>query len=311
MTKVNRIILAPMEGVMDAQMRHIITQFGSLDYCVSEFVRVVDSRLPEHVFLKACPELQIGGKSNNVPLRVQLLGSHGDYLAENAITALKLGSYGVDLNFGCPAKKVNNSHGGAVLLKNPEDVYNIVKTVRMALGNEPILSAKMRLGYEDTSLAFENAKAIEEAGATELSIHGRTKQQAYSGKADWLMIGAIKKQVHIPIIANGDITSFATAQQCMDKSGCDDIMIGRGCLALPNLAAVIHGDGKLSWHNLLKLMDCYGNQFALQNKSRYYCRRIKQWLRYLMVEYPEAAILFDKIKHLQTEEAIKQQLENE
>ncbi len=300
-----------MEGVMDAQMRHIITKFGSISHCVTEFVRVVDRVLPDHVFYKYCPELSHGAKTNEVPVRVQLLGQQPEYMALNAERAINLGSYGIDINFGCPAKKVNNSKGGAILLKEPEVIYKIVKTVREALGDRQILSVKMRLGYEDTSLVFENAKAIEEGGAVELAVHGRTKVQAYTGKANWAMIGAIKNKLSIPIIANGDVNSFETAQQCMEITGCEDIMIGRASLSLPNLAAVIMGGDKLGWHKILQLLYAYGDDFSLQDKSKYYCRRLKQWLRYLMTEYDEAVNLFETIKILQNEDEIKKIIKNQ
>ncbi|MFV0322269.1 MAG: tRNA-dihydrouridine synthase [Alphaproteobacteria bacterium] len=305
MQKVNRIILAPMEGVMDAQMRHIITQFGYISHCVTEFVRVVDRLLPEHIFYKYCPELKQDTQVNNVPVRVQLLGQNPEYMALNAERAIELGSYGIDINFGCPAKKVNNSKGGAVLLKEPETVYRIVKAVREAVGSKDIVSVKMRLGYENTDLAFENAHAIEEAGASELAVHGRTKIQAYTGESDWTMIGQIKQKLEIPVIANGDINSFSAAQKCMSISGCWDIMIGRASLAIPNIAAVINGKSQLKWSQILNLLYLYGDGFELQDKSQYYHRRIKQWLRYLMTEYDEAVKLFEQIKTLQNKDEIK------
>lgn len=305
MQKVNRIILAPMEGVMDAQMRHIITQFGYIDHCVTEFVRVVDGLLPEHIFYKYCPELGQNAKTNNVPVRIQLLGQNPNMMAENAKRAIELGSDGIDINFGCPAKKVNNSKGGAILLKEPETIYQIVKAVREAVGNENIVSVKMRLGYENTDLVFENAHAIEAAGASELAVHGRTKIQAYTGHADWEMISHIQQQLKMPVIANGDIISFETAQECMKASNCKDIMIGRASLAIPNIAAVICGQKQLEWPQILNLLYLYGDGFALQDKSQYYHRRIKQWLRYLMTEYDEAVNLFEQIKTLQNEDEIK------
>lgn len=311
MNKPNRIVLAPMEGVMDAQMRHIITQFGYISHCVTEFVRVVDRVLPNHVFYKYCPELKNGAKVNNIPVRIQLLGQNPDMMAENTIRALALGSHGIDINFGCPAKKVNNSKGGAVLLREPETVYRIVKSVKEAIGDDDILSVKMRLGYENTNLAFENAQAIEEAGADELAIHGRTKIQAYTGKADWQIIGQIRQKLNISVIANGDINSFATAQECMNITGCNDIMVGRASLAIPNIAAVIYGQNRLRWAQILDLLYLYGSNFVLDDKSRYYSRRIKQWLRYLMTEYSEAVNLFEQIKILENENEIKQIISKE
>ena len=120
------ITLAPMEGVVDHLMRDMLTQIGGYDLCVTEFVRVVDAKLPPRVFYRLCPELHHGGVTpSGVPVKVQLLGQHPQWMAENAVTAVELGSHGVDINFGCPAKTVNKSQGGAVLLQYPDKLYDI------------------------------------------------------------------------------------------------------------------------------------------------------------------------------------------
>ncbi|MGL5297401.1 MAG: tRNA-dihydrouridine synthase, partial [Plesiomonas sp.] len=121
---VGRVVLAPMEGVLDPQLRDLLTRHNDYDLCVTEFVRVVDSLLPEHVYYRLCPELHQGGfTSSGTPVRVQLLGQSPQWLAENAARAVALGSQGVDLNCGCPSKKVNGSDGGASLLKDPDLIY--------------------------------------------------------------------------------------------------------------------------------------------------------------------------------------------
>ena len=122
-----------MEGVVDHLMRDMLTRVGGFDQCVTEFVRVVDQKIPKKTFYRLCPELHNGGKTPaGVPVRVQLLGQHPQWLAENAQTAIELGSPGVDLNFGCPAKTVNKSKGGAVLLKETQTLYDIVKAVSLS-----------------------------------------------------------------------------------------------------------------------------------------------------------------------------------
>ncbi len=139
-----------------------------------------------------------------MPVRVQLLGQPPQWLAENAQTAIELGSPGVDLNFGCPAKTVNKSKGGAVLLKETQTLYDIVKAVRDAVPAEIPVSAKIRLGFEDKSLAIENAIAITEAGASELVVHARTKTEGYKPPAYWDWIAEIKQHTDIPLVANGE-----------------------------------------------------------------------------------------------------------
>lgn len=156
-----RIILAPMEGVIDHIMRDLFTQLGGIDLCMTEFVRIVDQKLPDRVFYRLSPELHHQGKTaNGTPVRIQLLGQDPGWLAENAAVATRLGSPGIDLNFGCPAKLVNKNKGGAILLREPETLYKIMKSVREAVPAYLPTTAKMRLGFEDKTLAIENAQAL-------------------------------------------------------------------------------------------------------------------------------------------------------
>ena len=254
-----KIMLAPMEGVVDHLMRDMLTRVGGYDQCVTEFVRVVDQKLPKKTFYRLCPELHHGGKTpSGVPVRVQLLGQHPQWLAENAETAIELGSPGVDLNFGCPAKTVNKSKGGAVLLKETQALYDIVKAVRDAVPSHIPVSAKIRLGFEDKSLAVDNAMAITEAGASELVVHARTKTEGYKPPAYWEWIAKIKQHTSIPLVANGEIWSASDAKRCQDESDCTNLMVGRGALALPNLALCIkNNEAPMAWKDLASLLIQY------------------------------------------------------
>ncbi|MBU3005538.1 tRNA dihydrouridine(16) synthase DusC [Paraglaciecola arctica] len=300
------ITLAPMEGVVDHLMRDMLTQVGGFDLCVTEFVRIVDQLMPKRVFYRICPELHNQGlTSNGVPVKVQLLGQHPDWLAENAYRAVELGSHGVDLNFGCPAKTVNKSKGGAVLLREPETIYQIVSAVRKAVPNNQIVSAKMRLGFEDTSLAIANAQAIADAGADSLVIHARTKVDGYKPPAYWDWIAKIKQSVNIPIIANGEIWSGLDAHNCQQQSQCENIMLGRGALAMPNLAQVIkNAHGAMPWEQVKALLVRYSGYELYGDKGKYYPNRIKQWLGYLSRQYPQAEALFMEIRALKKSEEI-------
>ena len=295
-----RIILAPMEGVVDHLMREMLTEIGGFDLCITEFVRVVDQLLPARVFTRLCPELLQGGKTRaGTPVRVQLLGQDPDWLAENALRAVELGSPGVDLNFGCPAKTVNKSRGGAVLLKETNQLYQIVKAVRDAVPMQYPVSAKIRLGYDDTSLTLDNAAAIAAAGASMLTVHARTKSDGYRPPAYWPWIAKIKQQVAIPLVANGEIWNATDAALCQQQSDCSDIMLGRGALALPNLAQSIRrGEPAMPWPQVLTLLMQYSEFEMCGDKSQYYCNRIKQWFSYLKLQYPEAAELFSQLRVL-------------
>ena len=294
------IILAPMEGVVDALMRDMLTQIGGYDLCITEFIRVVDQQLPARVFTRLCPELLTGGKTfAGTPVRVQLLGQEPNWLAENAVRAVELGSAGVDLNFGCPAKTVNKSRGGAVLLKDTEQLYRIVKAVRDAVPQQFPVSAKIRLGYDDTSLTLDNAAAIAAAGANMLTVHARTKTDGYRPPAYWPWIAKIKQHVSIPLVANGEIWNATDAALCRQQSECTDIMLGRGALALPNLARTIsHGDAVMPWPRVLELLMQYSEFEICGDKSQYYSNRIKQWFSYLKLQYPQAAELFVQLRLL-------------
>lgn len=295
-----RIVLAPMEGVVDHLMREMLTEIGGFDLCITEFVRVVDQLLPRRVFTRLCPELLQDGKTlAGTPVRVQLLGQEPNWLAENAARAVELGSPGIDLNFGCPAKTVNKSKGGAVLLRETEQLYRIVSAVRAAVPSQFPVTAKMRLGYDDTDLALDNAKALAEAGASELTVHARTKADGYRPPAYWPWIAKIRAVISINVVANGEIWQPEHAVLCREQSQSPDIMIGRGALAQPNLAMRIkHGGEALPWPEVLALLMRYSEFEIAGDKGLYYSNRIKQWFSYLKLQYPEAEQLFAQLRLL-------------
>jgi len=305
-TQVNKIILAPMEGVADALMRKLLTDINHFDLCITEFVRIIDSLLPERVFYKLCPELHNNGYTESkTPVRVQLLGQEPNYLAENAVQAIELGSHGIDLNFGCPAKAVNKSRGGAVLLKTPEDIYRIVSTVKSSLSSEDILSAKIRLGFDDASLFDEIVSAIASANADQLTIHARTKVDGYRPPAYWHHIGSLEKKYDLELIANGEIWSAEDAKNCIKEAKTSNLMLGRGALSLPNLANVIKGHERaMPWIDMADLLRRYANLELQGDKSYYFSSRMKQWLRYLKRQYPQAEALFFAIKTMKSKEDI-------
>ena len=295
-----------MEGVVDDLMRDILSSINPFDLLVTEFVRVVDQLLPEKVFLKLCPELlNQGFTPSGTPVRVQLLGQEPQCMAENAARAIELGSHGVDANFGCPAKMVNRSKGGAVLLQYPDTIHDIIKAMRHAVPKDKPVTAKIRLGYEDKSLFMENAIAVYEAGATELAIHARSKVDGYKPPAYWEYITEVKKRLPIPVIANGEIWNQADAERCMAVTGCNSIMIGRGAISLPNLANHIKtGAAPYSWAQTLDLMLNYTQRELNGRKSDYYPARIKQWFSYLNRQYTEADELFRTLRIYKTTEEI-------
>lgn len=305
-SQVKKIVLAPMEGVADSLMRHLLTSINDYDFCITEFVRVVDSLVPQHIYKKICPEIsQQCQTSSGTPLRLQLLGQHPQWMAENANRAIEMGSHGIDVNFGCPAKAVNKSKGGAVLLDEPEQIYQILLAIRSAIPSNQTLSAKIRLGFNDVSKLNEIVSAISSADVNQLTIHARTKVDGYRPPAYWHFIGDISTKCNLEIFANGEIWSALDAHKCINQSKTANIMLGRGALALPNLANVIkHNEAPMSWQQLCSLLNVYCELELQGDKSFYFSSRLKQWLRYLRLQYPEAEKLFNMIKRMKNRDDI-------
>ncbi|HHW7567303.1 TPA: tRNA dihydrouridine(16) synthase DusC [Mannheimia haemolytica] len=299
MNPIPNVILAPMQGVLDPFVRNLLTSVNDYDLCISEFLRVVDQRLPKKTFYRLAPELYQGGLTDSgTPVRVQLLGQHPQWLAENAALAIELGSHGVDLNCGCPSKTVNGSNGGASLLKDPELIYRATKTMREAVPSDKIVSVKVRLGWDSVSQCFEISDAVEQGGANEITVHGRTKVDGYRAeRINWQAIGEIQQRLSIPVIANGEIWDFESAKNCQKITACKALMIGRGALNTPNLSKVVkYNQPKMAWNEVLQLLFKYVQMENQFDTGFYHVARIKQWLRYLDKEYPQAVELFDILK---------------
>lgn len=306
--KTPRVFLAPMEGVVDAITRDILTSIGGIDVTVTEFIRVIDQELPDHVFFRDAPELESGSQTpSGTPLLVQLLGSDPEMLGRNAARAVRLGARGIDLNFGCPAKTVNRHDGGATLLKNPERVYAAIKGVRSAVPDTHSVSAKVRLGFSDTSLHREIAIATLEAGASWLTIHARTRDDGYKPPAHWELIASMNDAIgrKIPVIANGECWTPDDTRRMREISSTEHIMLGRGLLARPSLALESRGQGELlAWERLFPLIQKFVADSNRSKSARFAAARLKQWLKSLLKTYPEAGELFSKIKTLETIEAL-------
>lgn len=297
------IALAPMEGLADAMLRDLITRQGGIDWCVSEFVRVTDQLLAPAAFYQLAPELKNNSSTPvGTPMRLQLLGSDPVCLAENAARAAELGARVVDLNFGCPAKTVNKSRGGAILLREPERLYRIAELVSAALPAQVPLTAKMRLGYEDTSPALDCARALAAGGATQLVVHARTKLQGYKPPAHWEWIARISEVVDIPVLANGEIWSVDDWKKCREVSGAQSVMIGRGLVCQPDLARQIKAAAvgedyqPLDWAGLWPLLQEFWLRARQTVSPRHAPGRLKQWLSMLMRNYPEAGAFFQHIR---------------
>ncbi len=294
------VSLAPMDGVTDWAHRELASSLGGVSQCVSEFVRVTDHAVPAKVFLRDVPELGRGGTtSHGVPVCVQILGGEPRAMAASAVVAARLGARGIDLNFGCPARRVNNHDGGASILRSPERAELITRAVRDAVPGEIPVSVKIRLGWADSESVVELAQRVERGGAAWLTIHGRTKQQMYMPPVDYAAIGRARRSVQIPVVANGDLASRADVARCTALSGIDSaFMLGRATLARPWLFRALRGQpvsgapGELA-QVLLRYAAIieqagYPPEHAL--------RRLKQWLSLATAAAPEVRPLFEVVK---------------
>ena len=314
-----KILLAPMEGLLDHSLRDTLTRVGGIDLCVSEFIRVTDAVLPKRAFYRVVPELLNQSRTHaGVPVRTQLLGSDPEILAANTARLARLNPAGIDLNFGCPAKTVNRHRGGAVLLDEPELIGQIVSAVRRAVPPNVPVSAKMRLGFNDDSRAEECAQAIESAGADQLVVHARTKAHGYRPPAYWDRIADLRRSVKLPMVANGEIWTVADAIRCREVTGCSDIMIGRGMVNNPGLALEIKfhdakAQGmsladmpqKFSWQQLWPLLSVFWQRMSVHVAPRHRSGRLKQWLNYLRRHYPEAQQAFDTLRLVQDPQVLE------
>lgn len=298
-----QLLLAPMEGLLDFVLRDVLTRVGGWDRCVSEFIRITDQLLPERVFMRVMPELAQGSRTlAGVPVRGQLLGSDPACMADNAARLAQLGSDGVDLNFGCPAKVVNRHGGGAVLLQDPAQIHRIVEAVRATV---PV-SAKMRLGFDDDRRAEECARAIEAGGACELVVHARTRADGYRPPAYWHRVADVRQAVRLPVVANGEIWSVEDAHRCLRESGSAALMIGRGAVAEPGLALAIrrslgdaHAGGETpGWPQLLPHLQVFWLRVCERVEPRARAGRLKQWLNFLRRRFPEAQRAYEELRTL-------------
>lgn len=305
------IALAPMDGVTDGSYRAILTDiFGGrsgVSLCVSEFVRVTRQAVTERVFLRHCPELAHGGRTAaGVPVFVQLLGGEPHWMALAGERAAALGAPGIDLNFGCPAKTVNNSDGGATLLKQPRRVEVVTRAVRDAVPRSIPVTVKIRVGWEDPSPVVDIARAAEQGGGDWLTIHGRTRRQLYKPPVDYDAIGRAREAVRMPVVANGDLFSVESMRACGHVSGCAAFMVGRGAMGRPELFAQARGWRGAEPITALEfggLLLAYVERMLADGASeRGALGRFKQWLRMagLNRPLPDVARWFDAIKRLQT-----------
>ena len=222
----NNLILAPMAGVTDLPFRLLCKEQGAGLLCME----MVSAKAI--YFNNKNTEELLTIDDREPPVSLQLFGSDPDIISEMAKKIENRPFSILDINMGCPVPKVAGNGEGSALMKNPKLVEEIVSKTAKAI-KKPV-TVKIRKGFDDEHInAVEIARIAESAGAAAVAVHGRTREQYYSGKADWDIIRQVKEAVKIPVIGNGDVTSPEAARQLMETTGCDGIMIGRGAQGNP------------------------------------------------------------------------------
>lgn len=276
-----QVFLAPMAGITDKPMRRMVHAKSGGDVAlISEMVAI------NALSRKNAKTYRIADvRDESYPVIVQLVGADDALFADAAQLAAELGAAGIDINMGCPVRKIITGGAGSALMKNPEQAAKIIKSVKNAV-KLPV-SVKFRKGWDNNSVnATDFAKMCEASGAEFITVHGRTRAQGYSGTADWNIIKEVKAAVKIPVVGNGDVNSPQSAVEMIKQTGCDGVMIGRAALGAPWLTgeiAVYLKNGVLPpkqpaqevKNTLLKhislLTEYYGEKLALALSRKYVC----------------------------------------
>jgi tRNA-dihydrouridine synthase B len=230
-TLANRVLLAPMSGVTDAPFRRLAARLGA-GLVVSEMTASDDLAQGRPISRLRCEAAGIG------PHVVQLAGCETRWMAEGARIAEAAGADIIDINMGCPARHVTGGQSGSALMRDLDHAVSLIEATMSAV-KVPV-TLKMRLGWDDrTRNAPELARRAEAAGVQMITVHGRTRCQFYKGEADWSAVRAVRDATRLPLVVNGDITSYETALEALEESGADAVMIGRGSQGAPWLPGQI------------------------------------------------------------------------
>lgn len=275
----SRVFLAPMAGITDRPMRRLVKSFGQ-GQMVSEMVAInaIQRKNPKSYKIADVRE-------ENYPVVVQLVGGEPELFADVCPLVEELGACSIDINMGCPVKKIVNNNSGSYLMKDMPLAQKIIETT--VKSTKLPVSVKFRKGWDNNHVnAVDFAKMCEDCGAAYITVHGRTRSDFYSGEADWKNIAEVKKAVKIPVIGNGDITSPQLAKKMIDETGVDAVMVGRGALGAPWLISQIHNyleEGiepqpiaidvvkQALLTHIKELIEYYGERLALGISRKYVC----------------------------------------
>ena len=296
----NNLILAPMAGVTDLPFRLLCKEEG----CGLLYTEMVSAKAILYNNKNTEELMQVTEGEN--PIALQLFGSDPEIMAEIAKRVEERPFDIIDVNMGCPVPKVVNNGEGSALMKNPVLVGKIISAMASAV-KKPV-TIKIRKGFDDNSVnAVEIARIAQESGAAAVAVHGRTREQYYSGKADWDIIAKVKQAVSIPVIGNGDVKSAEDAIRMMDETGCDGVMIGRGSQGNPWIFRQVSHYMKTGEHLLKPGMDEVKSMIlrhaALQKeyKGEYIgIREMRKHFAWYTAGYPNSAALRNRINYIES-----------